>query len=107
MPGDPCARCGRLVVDETTDFGGAPGLLLRPTCAGLEAVVEGVVVDRLVPSELRAFLDRAYGEHVPADGAAVRRASAALDRFDGRAWAGASRYEVVRAVVAALRADGS
>lgn len=70
-----CERCRRLVPDGTTDFGGDPGLTLRPTCAGIEAVVRGDVVDIIAAVELRAFLTRTYGEPDPD----VRRLRAALE----------------------------
>jgi hypothetical protein len=64
----PCERCGRRVVDGSTDFGN--GLLLRPVCGGIQVEINdysGSTPDRRVLAgvttrdELQAFLDRAYG----------------------------------------------
>jgi hypothetical protein len=56
---EKCDRCGRLVVDASTDFGN--GLVLRPTCQGLKVVMNGERELYLSVSELRDFLERAYG----------------------------------------------
>lgn len=106
MAGLPCERCGRVVVDQSTDFG---GLLLKPTCNGVQVKVQATnglwrEVCWVTADELREFLRRAYGD--PSGEAARRRAMEALGRFDGRAWAGASRSEVVDVVIGALNGQG-
>jgi hypothetical protein len=56
---EKCERCGRLVVDASTDFGN--GLVLRPTCEGIRVAVNDDRVIYLSERELRDFLERAYG----------------------------------------------
>lgn len=62
-----CAKCGRVVVDGSTDFGGPMGrsVVLAPTCSGIEVRVAGEVLTVVSADELRHFLARAYGDPVP------------------------------------------
>jgi hypothetical protein len=63
-----CERCGRVVEDGSTDFG---GFILKPTCEGIEVRVKRDQgsgyrqVCYVSADELRHFLARAYGDPVP------------------------------------------
>jgi hypothetical protein len=63
MAGDPCEHCGRLVVNQSTDFG--IGLVLTPTCQGVEVKVDRRVLGFISAGELRDFMARAYGMDDP------------------------------------------
>jgi hypothetical protein len=63
MATKPCERCGRMVVDGSTQW---DGLLLDPVCGGIDVTVReenGLwrQVAVVTAGELRGFLERAYG----------------------------------------------